>query len=94
MIQIKEVTTKKELKTFVHFPNVLYKGNPYYVPQIESMDRDTLTPEKNHAFEVCEAKYWLEPQVELVKNTGIPEHKLSEIKKIVEKYADNFKEQF
>ena len=59
MIQIKEVTTKKDLKAFVHFPNALYKGNPYYVPQIESMDRDTLTPEKNHAFEVCEAKYWL-----------------------------------
>ena len=30
----------------------------------------------------------------LAKNTGIPEHKLNEIKKIVEKYADNFKEQF
>ena len=59
MIQIKEVTTKKELKAFVHFPNALYKDNPYYVPQIESMDRDTLTPEKNHAFEVCEGKYWL-----------------------------------
>ncbi len=41
-----------------------------------------------------EAKYWLEPQVELAKNIGIPEHKLNEIKKIVEKYADNFKEQF
>ena len=41
-----------------------------------------------------EAKYWLEPQVELAKNRGIPEHKLNEIKKIVEKYADNFKEQF
>ena len=26
-----------------------------------------------------EAKYWLEPQVELAKNTGIPEHKLNEI---------------
>ena len=25
---------------------------------------------------------------------GIPEHKLNEIKIIVEKYADNFKEQF
>ena len=59
MIQVKEVTTKKELKAFVHFPNELYKGNLYYVPQIESMDCDTLTPEKNHAFEVCEAKYWL-----------------------------------
>ena len=47
------------MKAFVHFPNVLYKGNPYYVPSIESMDRDTLTPTKNHAFEVCECKYWL-----------------------------------
>jgi uncharacterized protein YnzC (UPF0291/DUF896 family) len=32
--------------------------------------------------------------VELAKNSGIPEHKLSEIKKIVEKYADSFKQQF
>ena len=57
--KIKEVATRKELNAFVHFPNVLYKCNPYYVPQIESMDRDTLTPGKNHAFEVCEGKYWL-----------------------------------
>lgn len=56
---IKEVITSKELKAFVHFPNWLYKDNPYYVPQIELMDRDTLTPDKNHAFEVCEGKYWL-----------------------------------
>ena len=59
MFSIKEVTTKKGLRAFVHFPNALYKGNPCYVPQIESMDRDTLTPTKNHAFEVCEGKYWL-----------------------------------
>ena len=59
MFTIKEVTTKKALRAFVHFPNALYKGNPCYVPQIESMDRDTLNPAKNHAFEVCEGKYWL-----------------------------------
>jgi hypothetical protein len=41
-----------------------------------------------------EAKYWLEPEVELAKNNGIPEHELNKIKKIVEKYADRFKEQF
>ena len=44
--------------------------------------------ERMHIHVLCdgkEAKYWLEPQVELAKNTGIPEHKLSEIKKIVEK---------
>ena len=58
-ISIKEVATKGDLKAFVHFPNKLYKDNPYYVPQIESMDRDTLDPKKNHAFEVCEGKYWL-----------------------------------
>ena len=58
-VTVREVMTKKDLKRFVHFPNELYKANPYYVPQIESMDRDTLTPSKNHAFEVCEGKYWL-----------------------------------
>ena len=58
-VTIKEVKTKQELKAFVHFPNRLYKGNPYYVPQLESMDCDTLTPAKNHAFEDCEGKYWL-----------------------------------
>ena len=53
--------------------------------------------ERMHIHVICdgkEAKYWLEPQVELAKNTGIPEHKLHEIKKIVEKYADSFEQQF
>ena len=53
--------------------------------------------ERMHIHVICngkEAKYWLEQEVELVKNTGIPEHKLSEIRKIVEKYADTFKQQF
>jgi hypothetical protein len=58
-IQIKEVNSAGELKKFVHFPNVLYADNQYYVPQLESADRDTLNPKKNRAFEVCEAKYWL-----------------------------------
>ena len=81
MIIIKEVTNKKELKAFVHFPNVLYRGNPYYVPQIESMDRDTLTPGKNHAFEVCEGKCWLayDQKGEIVgRVAGIINHKYNE----------------
>ena len=52
--------------------------------------------ERMHIHVICgahEAKYWLEPTVELAKNTGISEHKLSEIKKIVERNADRFKEQ-
>ena len=58
-ITIKEVSDKQGLKQFVRFPNELYAGNMYYVPQIESMEIDTLSPKKNRAFEVCEGKYWL-----------------------------------
>ena len=45
-------------------------------------------------YENLEAKFWLEPTVELAKNTGIPEHNLNEIRKIVEKYAERFKQQY
>ena len=80
-VNIKEVNSKKELKAFVHFPNELYKSNPYYVPQIESMDRDTLTPSKNHAFEVCEGKYWLacDPRGRVVgRVAGIINHRYND----------------
>lgn len=58
-VTVREVLTTEELKQFVHLPNELYKDNPYYVPQIESIDRATLDPARNHAFEVCEARYWI-----------------------------------
>ena len=57
--RIVKVESRRDLKRFVHFPNELYKHNVYYVPQIESMDLDTMTPGKNRAFEVCEGSYWL-----------------------------------
>ncbi|MBQ2189181.1 MAG: N-acetyltransferase [Bacteroidales bacterium] len=80
-VSIREVTTKRDLRAFVHFPNELYKDNPYYVTQIESMDRDTLNPAKNHAFEVCEGKYWLayDEKDEIVgRVAGIINHRYNE----------------
>ena len=56
---IKEVCTQKELRQFVHYPNALYKDNPYYVPTLEKGDLAALDPKKNHAFAFCEGKYWL-----------------------------------
>ena len=53
--------------------------------------------ERMHIHVICgghEAKVLAGAQRGIGQNTGIPEHKLSEIKKIVEKYADSFKEQF
>lgn len=56
---IQEVKTQRELRQFVHFPNALYKDNPYYVPTLERGDLAVLDPKKNHAFAFCEGKYWL-----------------------------------
>ncbi len=58
-VTIQEVTTKKQRRQFVHFPNEMYKGNSYYVPTLEKGDLDALDQHKNHAFEFCEGKYWL-----------------------------------
>ena len=33
-IEIKEVTTKKELKQFIQFGIDLFKGNPYFCPPL------------------------------------------------------------
>ena len=58
-VEIKEVTGKKELKRFVKFNIDLYKGNPYHVPGLIEEEMMTLDKEKNPAFEVCEAIYFL-----------------------------------
>jgi ribosomal protein S18 acetylase RimI-like enzyme len=58
-ITIKEVTSLKDLKSFIHFPHELYRGNPCWVPNLTSDELNTLRKDKNPAFEYCEAKYWL-----------------------------------
>ena len=56
---IKAISTKKELKEFIKFPDRLYSGNKLYVPAIHSNELLTLSFDKNPAFEFCRAKYWL-----------------------------------
>jgi len=58
-IQIKEVLTRKELKTFILFPHQLYRGNPCWVPTLFQDEMNTLRCDKNPAFETCRARYWL-----------------------------------
>lgn len=58
-IQIKRVETKKDLKQFIEFHYDLYKGNPYDVPNLYSDEVNTLSKDKNAAFDFCEAEYYL-----------------------------------
>ena len=60
MIEIKEIApTKGNVKKFVKFETDLYKGNEYYVPQLLSSELDNLLPERNPAFDFCQAQYFM-----------------------------------
>ena len=56
---IKEIFTRSELKTFIEFPHKLYKDNPYWVPSLFFDEVNTLTKDKNPAFNTASARYWL-----------------------------------
>lgn len=56
---IKEVTSKKDLKIFTEFPNVMYKGNPFYVPTMAADDRKLFNPETNASLDFCECACYL-----------------------------------
>ncbi len=47
MIEIRQVKTKKDIKTFAKYPLKLYKDCPYYVPNLRSDEIDTFNPKKN-----------------------------------------------
>lgn len=59
MIEIRKVSTKKELKTFVQFYYDLYRGSEFAVPYLYSEEIATLRRDKNPSFECCEADYFL-----------------------------------
>lgn len=59
-IEIVEVAPRKgELKKFVRFGIDLYKDSPYFVPPLISDEVETLTPEKNPAFDYCDAQAFM-----------------------------------
>ncbi|MCI1786026.1 MAG: N-acetyltransferase [Bacteroidales bacterium] len=55
---IKPVRDNRALRSFVKFPNALYKGNKYYVPSIFFDEMDTLRS-KNPAFEFSDVALFL-----------------------------------
>lgn len=58
-IRILPVTTKKGLRAFVKFYYDLYEGNNFAVPFLRFDEYNTLSKDKNPAFDFCEAQYFL-----------------------------------
>lgn len=59
MIEVKEVKTKKEIKTFVNFPHTLYKGNKNYVPFLNIDEVNKFDKNKNESYDDCIVKCFL-----------------------------------
>ncbi len=59
MIEVKEITAKKELRKFVTFPFKLYKDNPYWVPPIIKEELNSFDPKINPVFEHAQARFFL-----------------------------------
>jgi hypothetical protein len=58
-IEIKEVHSKKDLKTFVKIPFAMYKDNANWVPQLIRDDMEVFNRDKNPAFEKADARFFL-----------------------------------
>ncbi len=59
MVEIRKVTTKRELKQFIQFYYDLYRGSEQAVPYLFFDEMATLQRDKNPSFECCEADYFL-----------------------------------
>jgi hypothetical protein len=59
MITIKEIHSKKDLKTFVKFPFQLYKNSKSWVPPIISEELTTFDKKVNPVFKDAEARFFL-----------------------------------
>lgn len=60
-VEIREIQpTRRNLLKFVHFPiDTLYRDSEYFVPPLVTDELNTLRPDKNPAFDFCEAVYYL-----------------------------------
>lgn len=58
-VEIRKVSSKRDLKHFIRFNYELYKGNPYSVPDLYEDMLSTFSPKKNAAFDFCEAEYFM-----------------------------------
>lgn len=58
-VEIKEVRNKSDLKKFIKFSYKLYKNCPQWVPPIFLDELQTLSPDKNPAFDYCDSKLWI-----------------------------------
>lgn len=59
MITVKEVSCKKEFKSFITFANKMYKNVPPFCPTLNQDEAQNFNPKKNPAFAHCDVHLFL-----------------------------------
>jgi GNAT superfamily N-acetyltransferase len=88
MISIQEMTSKKEMKSFVKFPFKLYKNNTYWVPPIINDELESFDKTLNPVFEHAEARFFVAIKNDeivgriaaIINHTEINEQKLKKMR--------------
>jgi len=58
-IEVRQVRTRKDLRSFIRFPWTVYRGDPHWVPPLLAEMKDRLDRRKHPFFEHGEADYFL-----------------------------------
>lgn len=58
-ITLKEVHSKRDLKSFIYFPFWLYRENKYWVPPMVKDEFNTFNKEKNPIYQTADARLYL-----------------------------------
>lgn len=67
MMQIRKVSSKKELAAFIDFPHDLYNGDSNYVPELHIAQRDLLSPGKHPFHEHSQVQMFLAYDGDVIK---------------------------
>lgn len=59
MLEIRTISTPREIDEFIDFRTDLYKDDPCAVPYLFMDEKDTLSRDKNPSFDFCDAEYYM-----------------------------------
>ena len=79
---VKAVETKSQMNDFLGLPRKIYRGNPYYVPDMETDVRDWFDPKHNPGLQHCEVLPFVAYSCEgepVGRIVGIINHKANQI---------------
>ena len=59
MLEIRTISTPREIDEFIDFRTELYKDDPCAVPYLFMDEKDTLSRDRNPSFDFCDAEYYM-----------------------------------